>query len=400
MHTQANNTMRRYDIDALRVLAFAVLILYHVGMYYVADWGWHIKSDSTSEILQNVMILTNPWRMSLMFFISAVALSLIIKKYDSWLLVKLKTKRIMLPLIFGMFLIVAPQPYFELLDQGLIERGFIAFWLEYIDPTTTLLPEKHTPLGLLTWNHLWFLPYLWVYSLCLILISKPLGQFAQSKLLARTPLSVFLLSVITMLIVLRFWLGDKYPTSHDLVSDWYNHGKYGLVFIAGFIFAQQQNWWQLIIKHRRTLLFVAISTYSFAIAEREGFFPELSSAFQSSLWVKLLFRLNASVNHWFWLLSAVGYAGFWLNKPSKFVNYANKAVLPWYMLHQSLIIVFAWWFKPFALPAALECVLLIALTSVGCFFGYELIKRTPILASCFGLRATRVNLPKQVQALS
>lgn len=400
MLTQLTNNTRRYDIDALRVLAFAVLILYHVGMYYVADWGWHIKSEHTSALLQNIMILTSPWRMSLMFFISAVALALVIKKYNSWLLIKLKSKRIMLPLLFGMLFIVAPQPYIEFLSQGLIDSGFWPFWREYINPNTSLLPEKHSPIGLLTWNHLWFLPYLWVYSLCVIVISKPLTLFAQSKLLAKTPVSLFLLTVISLLMVFRFWLGDKYPTSHDLVNDWYNHGKYGLVFVAGFIFALQQNWWQLVIKHRNALLLVAICTYSFAIAERQGMFPELSSAFQSSLWVKLLYRANASVNHWCWLLAAVGYAGFWLNKPSKLVSYANTAVLPWYMLHQSLIIVFAWWLKPVALPPALEGVLLITLTCLGCFIGYEVIKRIPFLATCFGLKTAQANKLQGVQAFS
>ena len=57
---------RRYDIDWLRTLAFGVLILYHTGMYYVADWGWHIKSEHTFAWLQDVMMLTAPWRMSLL----------------------------------------------------------------------------------------------------------------------------------------------------------------------------------------------------------------------------------------------------------------------------------------------------------------------------------------------
>jgi peptidoglycan/LPS O-acetylase OafA/YrhL len=37
---------RRHDIDALRVLAFALLILYHLAMLYVADWEWHLKSPT------------------------------------------------------------------------------------------------------------------------------------------------------------------------------------------------------------------------------------------------------------------------------------------------------------------------------------------------------------------
>src|SRR5262249_51501932 len=42
-------TIRRHDIDALRALAFLLLILYHVGMYYVAGWPWHLKSPHAAE---------------------------------------------------------------------------------------------------------------------------------------------------------------------------------------------------------------------------------------------------------------------------------------------------------------------------------------------------------------
>lgn len=73
---------RRVYLDYLRVIAFALLILYHTGMYYVADWGWHIKSDHQSYFLQNLMILTNTWRMSLLFFISAITLALVEQRYS------------------------------------------------------------------------------------------------------------------------------------------------------------------------------------------------------------------------------------------------------------------------------------------------------------------------------
>ena len=42
---------RRHDIDALRALAFALLVLYHACMLWVAgeDWGWHVKSTHQAE---------------------------------------------------------------------------------------------------------------------------------------------------------------------------------------------------------------------------------------------------------------------------------------------------------------------------------------------------------------
>ena len=100
---------RRYDLDWLRVLAFAVLILYHTGMFYVADWGWHIKSDVTSEVLQYIMRLVNPWRMSLLFLISGAALWFAARKMSARGVLWLRLTRLLPPLILGMWLIVPPQ---------------------------------------------------------------------------------------------------------------------------------------------------------------------------------------------------------------------------------------------------------------------------------------------------
>jgi len=55
---------RRHDIDALRVFAFALLILYHTGMAYVGDWGFHLKGSFTADALQWPMRLLNGWRRS------------------------------------------------------------------------------------------------------------------------------------------------------------------------------------------------------------------------------------------------------------------------------------------------------------------------------------------------
>ena len=64
---------RRHDIDALRALAFALVILYHVAMYYVADWHWHLKSPHAADWLQAPMRALNLWRMDLVFLVSGLA---------------------------------------------------------------------------------------------------------------------------------------------------------------------------------------------------------------------------------------------------------------------------------------------------------------------------------------
>ena len=49
---------RRHDLDWVRVCAFGLLVLYHVGMYYVS-WEWHVKSPAAGIALEPLMLLTN-----------------------------------------------------------------------------------------------------------------------------------------------------------------------------------------------------------------------------------------------------------------------------------------------------------------------------------------------------
>ena len=384
---------RRYDLDWLRTLAFGLLILYHIGMYYVADWGWHVKSDITSETLQNLMILTNPWRMSLLFFISAMALALAQRhsNMSSLNLFGLRSSRLLIPLLCGMFIVVVPQVYYEALSQHLIEPGYFSFWLQYINPNTELLREHHSPIGLLTWNHLWFLPYLWCYSV-LVLIAAPLLNWLSHRL-QHLPGSIALLVVMASLIAAWMMLKNAYPSTHALLDDWYNHAKYFSVFIAGYLFALQGNWWPKVVVWRRGFLLAGLFGYSLIIADRNGAFDSLPDSFGESITGRLIIGVVLALNHWGWILALIGYAGRYLNrrtntldKNGSLLHYCNNAILPWYMLHQTLIIVFAVWLKPLALPVGVEATLLIILTCTGCWAGYELVKRFWLSRWLFGLK--------------
>jgi len=70
-----NSTFQRlYYVDWLRTLVFVLLIFYHIGMLYVEDWEFHVKSQYQSKSLQYFMILVNQWRMPLVFLVSGFAL--------------------------------------------------------------------------------------------------------------------------------------------------------------------------------------------------------------------------------------------------------------------------------------------------------------------------------------
>jgi len=99
---------RRYDLDWLRVIVFGLLILYHIGMFY-STWGYHVKSVHASETVESLMKLINPWRLTLLFFISGIAIRFAIDKQP---LIKFTFNRsilLLIPIIFCIHTIIAPQ---------------------------------------------------------------------------------------------------------------------------------------------------------------------------------------------------------------------------------------------------------------------------------------------------
>src|SRR3977135_432044 len=106
---------RRVDLDWVRIGAFGLLILYHVGMLFVS-WQFHIKSAHRIAALEPLMLVLNPWRLALLFLVSGVATRFMLLKYTMRPLLRARSVRLLIPLIFGMLVIVPPQAYDQLLE--------------------------------------------------------------------------------------------------------------------------------------------------------------------------------------------------------------------------------------------------------------------------------------------
>lgn len=89
-------------------------MLYHVGMSYVT-WDWHVKSPTTQLMLEPLMLLSSSWRMSLLFLISGVATAFMLRRPEG--LLYRRSRQLLLPLLFGMAVIVPPQSYYQVVEQ-------------------------------------------------------------------------------------------------------------------------------------------------------------------------------------------------------------------------------------------------------------------------------------------
>ena len=381
----AANHGRRYDIDALRVFAFGLLILFHVGMFYVQDWGWHVKSSYQAEWLQLPMLFTNQWRMSVIFLISGLAVSFIWRKYTAGQFALRRIWRLFVPLLFGMAFIIAPQCYYEALNKGIIEPGFPTFMGQYLTfqdfPGEAWAGEEQIHW---TWNHLWYLPYLLFYTLVLIPVGKLIdGPAAIVRERFRKLRGIWIILIPVM--PLMGWFNLVYPRfpdiTHALLDDWYAHAMFSTFFLYGFLIGRDEGFWAELTRLRTVTLVLAVAFFVLFLVRGE-FLPD-----QSSNWQKQLGALITYLNRWLWIMTVLGWGHYLLNKPMKWLPYATEAVYPWYILHQTITLVVGYNLSKLQLGGFVESLLVLVATLGGCLVLHEfLIRRTRILRPFFGLK--------------
>jgi glucan biosynthesis protein C len=375
---------RRHDIDFLRVFAFGLLILYHVGMFYVYEWGWHVKSAYQAEWLQLPMTFTNQWRMSLLFVISGLAISFIWGRYSPGKLALRRTWRLLVPLLFGLVIIVPPQPYLEALTNGVIEPGFIDFMSRYL--TFQDFPGEAwggENMIVWTWNHLWYLPYVLFYTLVLIPIAisldgsgRPIRTWFQSLRGAW----IVVVPLVPLMLYGNF-IYPKFPyISHSLVDDWYAHAMYGTLFLFGYLIGRDEGFWAELRRMRWVLLVLGVASFATLMALRD-LVPE-----EPGFLLDQADTLVIYLNRWVWILALCAWGHHLVRKPSRALTYATAAIFPWYILHQTITVVAGYQLSKFELGPVLEPLLVLGITIGGCLVLYEyVIRRVPLLRPLFGL---------------
>lgn len=376
---------RRSDIDWLRLAAFSLLILYHAGMPYV-DWGWHIKNAEHWGALQEAMRFVNRWRMPLIFLIAGATIMIALGRRGAGAFVLDRLKRIALPLVFGMLVIVPPQVYFERRQQGRFEGSFWEFLPQAFDGGAY-------PDGNVSWHHLWFLAYVLVLTLALLPLFLWLrgarGAAAAdrfSAFLARRQL-VPLLAV--PLFAIQFWLLPLSQNRNGLVGDWYGLASAGVLLLAGALLYRSPmllDWLQ-----RARLIALAAGIAAYAVLEA-FFFSARAMTPGGEDW--LAFCLLSAVNLTAWLLAITGFARS-LARPSAFLRRATPAVYPFYILHQTVTVIAAFYLVRTGLSVPAKYALTALITFLATGLVYELlVRRIGVLRLLFGMAPGSAAMPK------
>ncbi|MEP4534112.1 MAG: acyltransferase [Cyclobacteriaceae bacterium] len=349
---------RRYDIDWLRVIAIGLLLIYHVAIGF-QPWGVFIGFIQSSSPLESIwvpMSMLNVWRIPLLFFVSGMGVYFAIQN-RSWkhLLIE-RSKRILVPFLFGMVAIV---PLHILLWQHFYQQ----------DLTYNAHP-----------GHLWFLGNICVY----VVIFTPLFFYLKIhqdrikpmvEMLFKTPLGLLLLMVPFVIEVELVA-----PENFELYAQTMHGFWIGMIaFVTGFfcVYAGEA-FWKLTTTWRWPLLILAAILYASRIVFFELKSPDYLMAVESCVWVFTVF----------------GFARKHLNRNSKTLQYLSQAAYPVYIVHMVFIYLGSVLLFESALPVGVQLIALTLFTFAGSMGTYELlIRRFRLLRPLFGLKNDRVLQP-------
>ncbi len=380
---------RKYFLDWLRVIAFGLLILYHVGCLY-ATWPYNLQSPRNGSGIEWLLLALTPWRMALLFLISGVASRYLLVKLGPGGLALDRLRRLLPVLLFAMFVVIPPQTYVELLDKGLTHQDYLHFWLfSYLAADQTLVAPLHKTMP--TYDHLWFLVYLLIYALVLAFVAGVAGflggvfgvQRRSPVDRWRLPLWLLLTAPALWLIGAIFVMERIRPATYWPGNDWGSHLKWAGMFATGVLLAVHDEYWDWVRRRRLALALVAVLFLVLQSINRAVWLTGLADP----VWSAALWSIASGLYAWTIIGALAGYAGRYLNHPSALLSHLNEAILPVYVLHQPILLVAAYLMFPLRLPLTEEAAVLIAVTAFGSLAVYEIaIRPLAVTRFLFGLK--------------
>ncbi|WP_160715483.1 acyltransferase family protein [Chitinophaga solisilvae] len=328
-------------LDWLRIISIAGVLFFHSAMPYV-PWWWHIKNAATSNILMEINDFLHRCRMPLLFFISGTVSYYMLQKKSGAGFIAIRCRRLLIPLLLAMLVIVPPQVYMERVSQG-YTGNFLQFYAR-------MFSTGAYPKGDLSWHHLWFVAYLLVYDILFapvfVWFNSARGKaFLQRHYWLATRRYIYLLMIPGVLIYTILVM--KYPATGDLIHD-YAFFPYYLTFVlAGFICIAHPALMDSLERNRRlsfalallTLIFINYCRWNDADPWGERYAGQpLNMSFAYS------YLAIQAISGWMWVFMALGYGKRYLNRQHPVIlTYANQAVYPFYILHQTVIVILAYY---------------------------------------------------------
>lgn len=381
---EIKNVQRRYELDWLRVLAFTAVFLYHCSRFFDSS-GWHIKNGQTSPLIDTFKGIFDMWGMPLIFLISGASIFFALRPGGALRFLRARVLRLLVPLVLGILILAPPQQYLERLTHGQFHGSFLEYLPVYFQ-------DWHLWNGEFRWTgvHLWYLAYLFLFTLFLLPLFAALKSAAGRRFtghlaaLSARPGAIFLWILPHVLLIM---VADPYGLMRPAPAEDVARLMLLPFVLYGFLIFSEPRIQQVIVSQRRLylalvlVLLLVLPTVT-GLLEKGPSFPVYSIGL-----------LLAGLFVWCCILAVLAYGMCYLARNHRLLPYANEAVLPFYILHQPVILIIGYFIIPLPL-SILAKYAIIALLGFAITMGlYEFgVRRVNPVRWLFGLKPRRRNL--------
>ena len=373
---------RRNDDDWLTVLAMVTIFLFHCARFFNHE-DWHVKNNQLSDGLTLFVSIVAQWIMPLFFVLSGMSSYYSLKSRNGGRYIGNRVQRLVIPFLFGIFVLLVPvQVWIERSSHAQFDGTFIEFYPHYFEGFYAF-GGNFAWMGL----HLWYLEVLFVFTLLTFplfiflkrvriqeLISGAARFFAKNGAIFLFGIPLFLME----------WLINLQPKGVGIrVFGGWSLFSYLIVFVIGFLIACDLRYREALERYRFISLALGFMTTSLIFI----FHLKLVPFGDSGYTVRVLIR---SFNSWFWLAAILGFGSKYLDFNNEVLKYAREAVLPFYILHQTVIVTFGFYIAHWKMGVMVKYLILSALSFTVIIALYDLlIKRVKVLRFLFGMKTNK-----------
>ena len=379
------NTSRRYELDWLRVWAIFVVFLYHSTRFFNLG-DWHVKNVDTYVWVEIWNVFATRWMMPLFFIISGASLFYAVGKSANWrgFFVD-KFMRLMIPLFVGSVTYSTLQVYLERLSHGQFSGSFLSFLPEYFNGVYLGIgmPGNFAFHGM----HLWYLLFLFIYSLICYRLFRWLKASGQEILNRITSLlsvpGLMYLGFPAPLLLMKVLIPQSVM---DVGNGGWGFLYYIWFLISGFIIVSSSRLQQRIMNHRRISLLLGLVLSSAYLVQ---LFSASRVVFPAGV-ADWIYTLLSFFSAWSWLFAILGFAMRYLAFDRPFLRTANEGVMPFYILHQTVLLCIGYFVMRWQIHDAAKWVIVLISSFVVILTLYTfLIRKFELFRFLFGMKTTR-----------
>lgn len=316
---------RQPFIDWLRVFAVLLLVPFHTARLFDIWEPFYAKSETTSQAMSLLFIATcGPWHMPLLFALAGASTwhALRVRGRSGYL--RERVRRLLLPLVFGVLVVVPPQSWCGALTNTGHRGGFLSYYPQFFTISAEWPLTGY--MGGFTPGHLWFVLYLFVISCVMLPVvwrwqkDGERGARAWAAVLTR-PACFWAMPAALMLAQAIPDIGGK------------NIFYYTIFFLSGALFAADAPLAEAVEARRKPALAAGAALL---LAVGVCWWLRVSGDGPVGLLLDIAYEGIAA---WCLVIAALGYGKHLLGFSNRFLRYAAEAAYPFYILHQTVIVL-------------------------------------------------------------